>query len=591
MASLSLPTPAEAPAPPAPRPEVILVAGFRNPIAADYAAYIRQQKSYSIAIVTEAEDFYPVQAPAPISAVVLFLGRRMTGRDRRALVNLVDAAARGKASYVCIVNTFRVHLGDRVAADIESQVLERFESLGVRTVVFRSGHILSRHSTASAWLRLLGSFYPLVPGRVRSCFVESDDLFAAMERERRMYPGNRSRTFTLLGANNPWRVMLARNRGKGFLSIGLTLMSAVLSLLLIGHFAAFLLNLFARRWAHLRRWNFDTLKPRSFRELLELVNPYNFRHVKVVGYNNGVNHFGQKFPARTIVSTVHCNRIVRAGPDRVKADCGCTILKAREFLAGASQELYVIPNYSYVCLGTAFFVPIHGSASDYSTIADTVTRALFYDPESDRMVLAGRGDPAFRDHLYNLNSSWLLLRLQLRVKPKSRYFVHRQDLEAPDSGVLLLALRDSRAANVEVRKSRAASSAVQVNRYYREPGQAQAPVLELPRDSLGRLWDRLEENRLTSFLMHALTRYLGWHVELFFTAEEFATFWNSHASLPLRKIQLRYIQRDGFPHSPFREHDCISADMFMFRKHRAVFEEYLKKTFPVIRVNPGKHSA
>ena len=91
--------------------------------------------------------------------------------------------------------------------------------------------------------------------------------------------------------------------------------------------------------------------------------------------------------------------------------------------------------------------------------------------------------------------------------------------------------------------------------------------------------------------MHALTRHLGWHVELFFTADEFTTFWESHRSLPLRKIQLRYIRRDGFPHSPFREHDCVSADMFMLRKHRAVFEAYLKKTFTVVRANPGKHSA
>ena len=29
----------------------------------------------------------------------------------------------------------------------------------------------------------------------------------------------------------------------------------------------------------------------------------------------------------------------------------------------------------------------------------------------------------------------------------------------------------------------------------------------------------------------------------------------------------------------------------MFRKHRQTFEAYLKKTFPVVRANPGKHSA
>jgi hypothetical protein len=100
----------------------------------------------------------------------------------------------------------------------------------------------------------------------------------------------------------------------------------------------------------------------------------------------------------------------------------------------------------------------------------------------------------------------------------------------------------------------------------------------------------LEENPVTSFLMHALTRHFAWHVELFFTDEEFRTFWQTHRSLPLRKLQLRRIRRDGFPHSPFREHDCVSADLFMFRRHRRRFEAYLKQTFRVVRSNPGKHS-
>ena len=91
-------------------------------------------------------------------------------------------------------------------------------------------------------------------------------------------------------------------------------------------------------------------------------------------------------------------------------------------------------------------------------------------------------------------------------------------------------------------------------------------------------------------MLHALTRYFAWHVELFFTAEEFATFWETHRAVPLRKIQLRYIRRDGFPHSPFREHDCVSADMFMLRRHRRRFEDYLKRTFITVRANPGKHS-
>jgi hypothetical protein len=310
----------------------------------------------------------------------------------------------------------------------------------------------------------------------------------------------------------------------------------------------------------------------------------------VVGYNNGVIHFGQRYPGKTIISTLHCNRVARAGPGRIKADCGATVRQALDFLAAEGQELYVIPNYSYVCLGTSFFVPIHGSAVDFSTLAETITRVTLYDPARDRIVVTARHEASFHEHVYNLEADVVLLRLHLQVKPKSRYYVRCEELRDPDSDELLSALRDSEATNVEIRKARASSSHVRAFKYYQDPDETKGPVLELPRDSLGRLWDRLEEHRITSFLMHALTRYFAWHVELFFPAEDFATFWRTHRRLPLRKIQLRYIKRDGLPHSPFRNHDCVSADLFMLRRHRHQFETYLRDTFGTVQTNPGKHS-
>ena len=67
-------------------------------------------------------------------------------------------------------------------------------------------------------------------------------------------------------------------------------------------------------------------------------------------------------------------------------------------------------------------------------------------------------------------------------------------------------------------------------------------------------------------------------------------FWRTHHQLPLRKLQLRYIRRDGLPHSPFRDDDRVSIDLFMFRRHRFRFQDYLKNTFTTVRTNPGKHS-
>jgi hypothetical protein len=290
--------------------------------------------------------------------------------------------------------------------------------------------------------------------------------------------------------------------------------------------------------------------------------------------------------------------MAHAGLSALKADCGTTVRNALDFLATKNQELYVVPNYSYVCLGTSFFVPIHGSAVDFSTVADTICRVVFYDPDSDRIVSARRDDPAFREHVYNMRSRVVILRLCLLTKAKSGYFIARQTLENPSAGDLYSALRDPSAANVEVRQARASSAKVTVARFYATPaaapksdiGNRPQAALELPRDALGRLWDRLEENPLSSYLMHAVGRHVVWHTELFFTPEDLDVFWRTHGTLPLRKIQLRYLRRDGLPHSPCREFDCVSADLFLFRRHRSLFLEYLKTTLPQVRTNPGKHS-
>jgi hypothetical protein len=575
-----------------PSQQTVTVAGFGDFVAPDFAGYLAQhgwEKPTGVAIGKlmggAIGGTYQVfcMAGRHQTGLVLFLGSRLSALARAFIDGVAHSETR---PLVCIISSFRATLGDPAALEVENHARGLFKE--VPTIVFRTGHIVSRLSPTNIFLRRFGACWPLVPRRLRSCFIESDELFAAIEAERAdPHPG---RTYTLLGSNQAWQDMLARHRSRGILSLVLTFLSGLLALLLVGQLAALVLSLLARRQPALRALNFDTLRPDSFRELLSLYNPYNYRHVKVVGYNNGVVHFGQRFPGRTIVSTVGCDRVARAGTELIKADCGATIRKAMDFLAGSGRELPVIPNYSYVALGTAFFVPIHGSASAFSTVADTIVKVILYDPLADRLVVATRDEPAFREHLYDLKSPVLLLRLYLCVKPAARYRVQREELDGPDSATLLAALRDRRAANVEVRKAQAAGKRVTIDRYYQDGGPTPAAGLELRRDRLGRLWDRLEENPITSFLMHALTRHLAWHVELFFTAEEFARFWATHRALPLQKIQLRYIRRDGMPKSPFCDHDCVSSDMFMLRRHRRKFEAYLAQTFAVIRANPGKHS-
>ncbi len=582
----------------------LIVASFGDSVAEDYAAYV---SGTDVGVVSCSLDPCGSNLPKAdcgrVSAVVLFLKPRLTDADRRALDDFFERATQFEPDFLAIVNNFQAHFGSRDAEGAEAGCLARATRLFARAVVFRHGFVLSPNPRASFFLGRFGFVHPLIPNRLRSCFLDGNELFAAIEAERLRsasspFPVGRQRTLTLLGPNARWRDQLAQHRGRGARNTCLMLLCALLSVLLIGEIAALLLFLALRvrnfllrsegaTWGH---WNFTTLRPGSMPELLALYNRYNYRHVKVVGYNNGVVHFGQRFPGKTVVSTVNCHRVVLTGKRLLKADCGATVRRAADFLSESGLELPVVPNYSYVALGTSFFIPIHGSAADFSTVADTITRVILYDPARARLIIGDRDDPAFREHVYNLRSEVLLLRLYLRTKPKSHYFVQRETLKEPNPEELLRTLRDPRATNVEIRESRASSDSVIVARYYSNPGAASAGALELPRDALGRLWDRLEENRVSSFLMHALTRRFAWHVELFFSADEFSLFWQVHQTLRLKKLQLRYIRRDGLPHSPFRDGDCVSVDLFTLRPSRYRLERFLTDKFPTVRMNPGKQS-
>ena len=114
--------------------------------------------------------------------------------------------------------------------------------------------------------------------------------------------------------------------------------------------------------------------------------------------------------------------------------------------------------------------------------------------------------------------------------------------------------------------------------------------MSIARDSLGRVWDKLEENRVSAYLFHLFVRKMAFHVELFMTRDEFEIFWQHHTDLPLNKIQLRFARADGMKHSPFGHADCVSADLFMTKKHRETFLSFIETRLPNVRFNPGKQS-
>jgi hypothetical protein len=616
--------------------DIVLIVGFRDALAADYAAFVnRNSDGTAVLMVGDEKIRRLVESPVRslsmdeflctpsetwceekrVAGLIVFINSRLSESERQELDVFLGVARQRHKGFVGIISTFRLHLDDPRVTELENQVVSLASEFSARVAVFRPGHVLSRHSSVSRFLERFASMYPLVPERLGSCFIDGEELFAAVERkrleaaqradsrwprisaERARLPKSEGRSvdgkiraYSFLGPNEPWRALLFRHRTARPRPSVTTAVSQVFSWLFVGHLLALVLTVLGKGLPWWRQWIVHTLEPRSMRELLSLCHAGNVDHVKVVGYNNGVVHFGHSHPGKTIISTIHCRRTVHAGAHMLKADCGATVRTALDYLADSHEELYVVPNYSYVCLGTSFFVPIHGSAVDYSTVADTICRVVLFDPDSDRIFSATRDDVAFREHVYNLHSRAIVLRLYIRTRPKASYFVHRETLENPAAADILAALHDDGASNVEIRQSHAASAKVTVARYYNDPGETTSPALELPRDTLGSLWDRLEENPITSFLMHALSKRVAWHTELFFTRPEFDVFWRTRGRLPLRKIQLRYLRRDGLPHSPFRDEDRVSADLFMFRRHRSRFLSYLQSTFSNVRTNPGKHS-
>jgi hypothetical protein len=562
---------------------LILVAGS-NPITTDFINYLQRRDPRGSRARPGA--WKPQGESASLGGgtdLVVFLSGKPS-LDQTLLDEIATTDTR--LDSLVLVSSFRVHFGDRQAIAAEERFVRLLKGLANRVVVFRPGLVASPRSRPGVLLRRFWPLFAFVPANLTTCCVDGEELFAAIERE--LQRTGRSRTFTLLGPNRSWRDLACPRNP--FAQTCFAITATLLKLLLLGPIAALVLRLLSKRWRALAAWNFDTLRPESIQELLSLYNPYNNRHVKVVGYNNGVVHFGQRYPGKTVVSTIRCNRLARVRGHEAHFDCGVTIRQAMDVLGADGKELYVVPNYSYVSLGTAFFVPIHGSASQFCTVGETVVSAILYDPAEDRVIAASAHDPAFGRYLYNLSADVLLLRLALQVKEKSRYYVRKESVTNPSAEQVWEWFHDRAASNVEIRKAGASAREIQVYRYYTDSAGTPANSLELPRDRLGRLWDRLEENPLSSLLFHGLSRRLAHHVELFMSEAEFRAFWDTHASLPIAKIQLRFIKKDGFPHSPFRDHDCISADLFMLKKHRRRFEAYLKTRLPAVKMNPGKHS-
>lgn len=331
-----------------------------------------------------------------------------------------------------------------------------------------------------------------------------------------------------------------------------------------------------------------TMRPRVLRDLVSLCNRHTRQHIQLAGCNHGVNHFGWKFPGKTVLCTTAVPGRIRVHKGLVTVDAGVTLKAVMDRLAADGRELPVTPNFSWISMGTVFFVPVHGSGSSMSTLGDAIQRVLLYDWEHGRFFAADRGDRLFDEAMYNRQHPWLLLRMTLVTQPLTAYELTEKRLETPNAEQLLEQFADPEASHVEIRKSRATETGVMV-RSWRVSGSAGGAAAP-PRDRIGRIWDRLEETPIASSLFHWFVRTFAFHVELFLTADEFRVFWTRHSSLPLSKIQLRRMRRDGMKHSACCTEDRISVDLFMLRGNRDVFCRFVSEELPGARSNPGKQS-
>lgn len=546
-----------------------------------------------------------------------------------------------------------------------------------RLIILSTGYVLSPSSSITNRLKRLRRFHVLTGPQLTSTFVAGEKLFsvinaeleqtahqfppraavansavptienASLDRSQRI-PGEDSslasaksrsvnsdvghisepgstRHLTILGVRRSWQAVLIEQMPEGSAerSSGKaeSLAASLFNCLGISWLVYTMIRLFGVLVPSFRQVHFDTLKPRSVREIISLYNRHNCRDVQLAGYNNGVNHFGWKFPEKTVVLTTglpgktrlsdasmldletRLRSVVQGekldSPSQNNAtvsgthftvDAGLTLKHCIQELNKVDREFYVVPNYSWISMGTLYFVPVHGSGSHVSTLGDTIEDVLLYDGDTEEFILTRRGETLFRDAMYDTSRHRLLLRLTLRVKPNSAYSVKHETLENPSAEDVLKVFEDPEASNVEIRKNRAASTSIDIRRYYVDSPSAAAGALEMPRDSIGRVWDRLEETPIVSTLFHWFVRRFAFHVELFLRPEEFVIFWNHHKTLPISKIQLRQMLKDGMTNSACAYENCLSADLFMTRSNRDVFLGFISTHLPHVRCNPGKQS-
>lgn len=541
--------------------------------------------------------------------IVLFVDSAAAVRDVLPLVREIHCFQSRRVQCIVVVESLAIHQSDSHAITMEKFLIQALKPLVSRLSLLRTGHLCWNGADALSvpiWLRRL------LPEHLTSTFVDMSHLQTAIDELlipqecsssagmlfrvpclRISIPGRRIPLFESPATLKPGN--LSSNSDEAAIpdrlpSAGKPSLTGQAFRRLAGISAGLLKAVSP----FLRQMTPCELRPRTVQELLSFCHRYSLADIQIAGYNNGVHHFGWEFPGKTVVSTTRIEGRIRVFRDRITADAGKTLFDCIQALKSTDREFCVVPNYSFIAVGTLFFVPIHGSGSRVSTMGETIENVLLYHRETGEFVSARRGSSVFQEAMYHRRSSWIALRLTLRTQVRQKLKVETKILYDPSAAELRAQLLNPDASHVEIRKTRAADSKVTVRAYYSgeqaDSNSAQRTTTDLPRDQIGRLWDRIEQTPVLSTLFHWYVRTCAFHTELLLTAQEFDVFWEHHRSLPVSKIQIRQMHQDGMQHSPCRSEDLVSVDLFMSRRNHDVFCRFISDSLPNARHNPGKQS-
>ncbi len=578
---------------------VLLTAG-KHDFASSLAMALRATH-----VSAEAQLETTVQLPTALiecKELIILLEKRLAHQAINLFRSLSAIPLSRPLRCVCLLPFPGAHYGNRDAIELENVVKLHLQTWAAEFILIRTGHpeCPATGDQAAAKIPLYAGLLPQTLTRsmtsIELMAEVVNDFFEKRPDAMMADPLSRAarQELTLLGPRKPLvthnhRHVVAATPVAGFVRCAISGVMLLLGRLGMQQIIWILALMFSRFSPLLRELTGQPIRPTSHSDLLRLYNPWNRTTLQTVGMNIGVRHFGWIFPGKTLIQTTGIHPAMRRSKGALRVTAGAVLRHCVQFLRGHREQLLVVPNFTWISAGTSFFVPIHGSGSTVSTLGDSVVSVLMFDGQHRRFIRAQRGDGRFEELMYRPDSLLVLLRLQFRTEAARRYSRQVESLKTPHAETLWDLLLQSHCSHMEIRKKSSKAATVEIYRY--QPVDTSEPSgLEIPRDQIGQIWDRIEETPVISTLFHVFVRRCAFHVELFLDRTEFIEFWQHHEQLPLLKIQLRRVNADGIKHSPFCSEDRISADLFMKKDTRDVFCSFVRQHIPNVRWNPGKQS-